>query len=177
MNIIQVIKNRRSIRRYKKNPVPLNLLKTIVESARWAPTGANKQYWKYIIVNDPIVMKMVKTVTPMMWDESPASIVVCQDLARRNLTEDMKQDFGECSGFPSQNILLTAYHLGLGSCAIGGFNKIALKEILDIPDDMWPMLIITVGYPDEDPEPKPRRPFSEVVFLNSVKNSLSDNDE
>ena len=170
MDALTAIKERRSIRQYKDEPVPLEVLEIIVKAGTWAPTGANKQYWKFIIVNEPQVMRMVKQVSPMMWGISPAAIVVCQDLNRLEVSEQVKGGYGECSGFPSQNILLAAHALGLGSCAIGGFNKQAIIEILSIPEDLWPMLVINVGYPAEEPKPKPRRPFNEVVFLNSCDN-------
>jgi nitroreductase len=177
MDLLDAIKKRRSVRSYKKDPVPRNLLLELVEAGRWAPTGGNRQYWKFIIVDDPKVMEMVKLVSPMMWGVSPVAIVVCQDLTRRELGEEIKGGYGECAGFPSQNILLAAHSRGLGSCAIGGFNKEALKEVLNIPETMWPMLVITVGYPGEEPEPKTRRPLSETVFLNSCKNPWRDEDE
>jgi nitroreductase len=177
MDVVDAIKNRRSIRRYKDTPVPLNILRKIVEAGTWAPTGANKQYWKYIIVNEPKVMKMVKQVSPMMWGISPAVVVVCQDLKRLELSEQVKSGYGECAGFPSQNILLAAHSLDLGTCAIGGFNKQAIKDILDIPDDLWPMLVINIGYPDEEPTPKPRRPLEEVVYLNSCYNPWVEKNE
>jgi nitroreductase len=53
---------------------------------------------------------------------------------------------------------------------VGGFNREAAIEILDVPDYVWPMLLITLGYPDEEPEAKPRRPMSEVAYLNSCNN-------
>jgi hypothetical protein len=74
------------------------------------------------------------------------------------------------SGYPSQNIMLAASALGLGTCAIGGFNREAIIKILEIPDNLEPILLITVGYPNETPKPKPHQPLTEVAFLNSCNN-------
>ena len=174
MDILDAIRNRRSIRRYKPDPVPLDLMEKIIDAGRWAPTGANRQHWKYIAVTDPKVMKTVKRVSPMMWGEAPAAVFVCLDLTRSRMREEART--GGAAGFPSQNIMLAAYALGLGTCAIGGFNRRAAREILDIPDDMDPLLLITVGYPDEEPEAKPRRLMSEVAFLDSCRNPWRETD-
>lgn len=170
METLEAIKTRRSVRRYKPDPVPLDLVKKIIEAGQWAPTGASKQYWKFIAVTDPKVMKMILRTSPMVWGASPAAIFVCKDLARAGIDELQKRGSGEACGFPSQNVMLAAHALGLGTCAIGGFNREAAIDILDVPDDVWPMLLITLGYPDEEPEAKPRRPKSEVAYLNSCNN-------
>lgn len=170
MDISNLIKNRRSIRRYKTDPVPIELIEEIIDAGRWAPTGGNKQYWKFIVVDDEKVMKMVQRVSPMFWGEAPAAIFVCLDLTRSTMSEEARKGHGNVAGFPSQNIMLAAFALGLGTCAIGGFNKLAIREILDIPKDLDPILLITLGYPDEDPPKKPRRPMSEVAYLNSCNN-------
>ena len=103
-----------------------------------------------------------------MWGQSPAAIIVCLDLNRIKRGD---------AGYTSQNIMLAAYDLGLGTCAIGGFNRKAIKKLLNIPEDMEPKLLISLGYPDESPDQKPRRPMSEVAFLNSCKNPWSNEDE
>ena len=176
METIEAIKTRRSIRRFKQDRVPLDLLKQFVEAGIWAPTGGNRQYWKYIVIEDPEVAKKVKRVSPMVWGECPAAILVCYDFEKGTLSKEglLSSDdpsiSSEFAGFPSQNIGLAAHALGLGSCAIGGFNKSAVTKILDIPDSMEPVLLIVLGYPDESPEPKKRRPFSEITYLNSCNN-------
>lgn len=176
MDVLSAIRDRRSIRRYRADPVPLETIERLLDAGRWAPTGGNRQYWKFIAVTDPGVMRMIKRVSPMMWGESPAAIFVCLDLDRSNLSEEARRGYGECAGFPSQNIMLAAHALGLGSCAVGGFNRRAVKEILDVPDDTDVQLLITLGYPDETPEPKPRRPMSEVAYLDSCNNPWGETD-
>jgi len=170
MGVLDAIRDRRSIRRYRPDPVPLDAIEKIIDAGRWAPTGANRQYWKFIAVTDPKIMRMIKRVSPMMWGDSPAAILVCLDLDRSSLGEEARRGYGEIAGFPSQNIMLAAHALGLGTCPIGGFNKRAVTDILDVPDDMDVHLLITLGYPDEAPEKKPRRPMSEVAYLNSCRN-------
>jgi len=131
MNIFDAIRGRRSIRRYKREKVPLELIEQIIEAGQWAPTGKNLQYWKFIAVTDPCLMKMVKTVSPMLWGESPAAILICLDL---KLTTPLLHEgviSSELAGFPAQNMMLAAHALGIGTCAIGGFNREAVKELLE----------------------------------------------
>jgi nitroreductase len=112
-------------------------------------------------------MKMVKRVSPMMWGEAPAAILVCIDLTRSRMPPEAWT--GDAAGFPSQNIMLSAYSLGLGTCAIGGFNKKAVRNLLEISEEMAPLLLITVGYPNEKPEVRPRRAIQEIAYLDSCK--------
>ena len=165
MDVFTAIKGRRSVRRYKMDPVPLDVLGKLVEAATWAPTGANRQPWKYVVVADPKVARNVKRVSPMMWGAAPACIFVCIDTTLNGARPEART--GLATGFPSQNIMLAAYALGLGTCPIGGFNRDAVRRLLEIPDELDPMLLITVGYPDETPEVKPRRPMGEVAYIDS----------
>jgi nitroreductase len=175
MDVMSIVRGRRSIRKYKSAPVPFNFIEKLVEAGQWAPTGANRQYWKFIVVTDQELMKKIKNVSPMMWRKAPAAIIICLDLTRNRMRPEART--GGVAGFPSQNILLEAYSLGLGTCAIAGFNRMAVKNLLEIPDNLDPLLLITVGYPDETPEIRPRRPMSEVAFLNTCKNPWRTDDE
>ena len=165
MDVFDAIKSRRSVRKYKPDAVPLDVLEKLVEAGQWAPTGANRQPWKFIVVSDARVMRNVKRLSPMMWGAAPACIFVCLDLTRNSTPPEAR--IGLATGFPSQNVMLAAYAHGLGTCPIGGFNRDAIRKLLSIPEDMEPMLLITVGYPDETPEVKPRRPIEEIAYIDN----------
>ena len=165
LDVFDVIRGRRSVRKYKSDAVPLDVLGKLVEAGQWAPTGANRQPWKFVVVSDARVMRNVKRLSPMMWGAAPACIFVCLDLTRNSTPPEART--GLATGFPSQNVMLAAYALGLGTCPIGGFNRDAIRKLLDIPEDMEPMLLITVGYPDEAPEVKPRRPKMEIAYIDN----------
>ena len=167
MDVFDALRGRRSVRRYKPDAVPLELLGRLVEAGQWAPTGANRQPWKFVVVNDARVMRNVKRLSPMMWHPAPACIFVCLDLTRNSTPPGART--GLATGFPSQNVMLAAYALGLGTCPVGGFNREAIRKLLDIPEDMEPMLLITVGYPDEVPEIKPRRPMGDIAYIDSCR--------
>jgi nitroreductase len=166
VELIDVIKGRRSIRRYQKKKIPRDVLGEIVEAGIWAPSGSNVQAWKLIVVDNDEVIKSIKSLSPGMFDVPAAIVVVCRDLKRAH---DMGGELGEDIlslmdiSMASQNIMLRAYDLGVGSCAIRSFGMAALKRFLDLPDYISPELLITLGYPAEMPIPPKRRKVEEVV--------------
>jgi len=161
--VLKVIAERRSIRSFADKPISLEDLKKLVTAAKWAPTGSDRQHWKYVVINDPDVMKRVIMASPLLRGKPTAIILVCLEKARGGEGE---------IGFPAQNTMLAAHALGIGSCAIAGFSRTAVRKILDIPPELEPTLLISLGYPADVPEPWPRRPWSESVFLNSCRNPL-----
>jgi nitroreductase len=164
-HVLEVIAERRSIRSFTDKPVSLDDLKKLVTAAKWAPTGSNRQQWKYVIINDPDVLKKVVMASPLLRGRPTAAILICLEKARG----------GEGDiGFPAQNIMLAAHALGIGSCPIAGFSRTAIRKILDIPEELEPALLISIGYPTNVPEPWPRRPWTETVFLNSSNNPFGE---
>ena len=163
--VLKTIAERRSIRSFTDKPVSLDDLKKLVTAAKWAPTGSDRQEWKYVIINDPDVMKRVIMASPLLRGKPKAAILICLEKARGGELE---------IGFPAQNAMLAAHALGIGSCAVLGFSRTAVRKILEIPEELEPTLLISLGYPRDVPEPYPRRSWSESVFLNSCKNPLKE---
>lgn len=164
-HVLEVIAERRSIRSFTDKPVSLDDLKKLVTAAKWAPTGSDRQQWKYVIIHDPDVLKKVVMASPLLRGRPTAAILICLEKAR---------GWAGGIGFPAQNIMLAAQALGIGSCAILGFSRTAIRKILDIPEELDPTLLISLGYPTDVPEPWPRRLWSETVFLNSCNNPLGE---
>ena len=164
---MKAIKGRRSIRVFKDQPVPDELLLKLVEAGVWAPTGGNAQNWLFIAVRDRERIAKIKAVSPGILAVPAALIVVCVDKERaykrggkrgRDLTSVMD------AAMASQNIMLRAFEEGLGSCAVLSFHKPGVKKLLHLPEGIEPELLIQVGYPAEDPKP-PQRKFKEVLFF------------
>jgi len=159
--VLETIAGRRSIRSFTDRPVSLDDLKKLVTAAKWAPTGSDRQQWKYVIIHDPDVMKKVIMASPLLRGKPTAAILICLEKERGSAGE---------IGFPAQNIMLAAQALGIGSCAILGFSRTAVSKILDIPDKLEATLLIALGYATDLPEPWARRSWSQTVFLNSCNN-------
>ncbi len=79
MDVFDTLRGRRSVRKYKSDPVSLDVMEKLVRAGQWAPTGANRQSWKFIVITDARVMRNVKRLSPMMWGAAPACIFVCLD--------------------------------------------------------------------------------------------------
>jgi nitroreductase len=157
MDVKTAIQKRRSIRKYKDKEIPKELLMEILEAARQAPSGANRQPWQLVVVTDPVKRK--------------ALVPICKD----------QKFVGECSAFiagiddPSQkwarvdiaiameHIALMAVEKGLGTCWIGAFGQEKLKVALGVPAGMVVTAGMVLGYPDEAPEAHSRKSMNELV--------------
>jgi len=169
MDVFEAIKGRRSVRRYKPDSVPDELLERILDAARWAPSGGNIQPWKFIVIKDKNLLELVRKVSPGYLGEAPLAILVCSDKEREyRIGGKMGRDYlsvSDCS-MAVENMVLTAYALGLGTCIVKSFSHIAVKEILEIPEGIEPELLVVIGYPAQKPTPPARIPFREMVYLN-----------
>jgi len=168
LDILDIIRGRRSIRKYKTDSVPKDLIEKILEAGRWAPSAGNVQPWEFIVINDRKILDLVRKFSPGFFGDAPLAILICSNKERaRKFRGSLGRDLAiiDCA-MAAQNILLTAYALGLGSCPIKSFSQIAIREILEIPDHLEPELLIAIGYPDQKPPPPPKRPLSEMVHLN-----------
>jgi nitroreductase len=163
MQVFEAIKNRRSIRKFTKSEITQESLRKILEAGIWAPSGSNAQPWRFVLVKRRGLDK-VRMFSPGLFGEPSALIVICSDRA-----ETAKGALGVDPGIfidigaAAQNMMLQAYELGIGSCPVRSFNQKAIQELLELPEDKIPELIITLGYPDEKPPAPPRRSFEETV--------------
>lgn len=155
MDIIEVIKNRRSIRNFKPDPVSPDLIKKIIEAATWAPSACNIQGWRFIIVDDQKIKKeIVNQGGAPHIETAPVGILVVYDQRTKNVEY---QDHIQSGAAAIQNLLLAATHFGLGSCWICQLPpKRNLRKILKIPNDFSPIAYVALGWPEREPEKVPR---------------------
>ena len=156
--LMEVITQRRSVRKYKNEPFPMEELINLIEAARWAPSAGNSQPWEFILVNDENMVSGLKAVSPGWLKPAPALIVMCINKNRE--TDWSYMDVGAAM----QNILLYAHSKGVGCCPIGSFAVETVKELLDIPPHLEPVLFMTVGYPDEKPAVIKHLPIEELIL-------------
>lgn len=173
MDVLEIIKGRRSVRSFSDKAIPKESLYAILEAGIWAPSGSNIQPWEFILVDDPGLIKKVKLVSPGLYGLPKALIVLCFNKKRSEKAGRMGPSLAVMDiSMAAQNMMLMAYSLGIGSCPIASFNKIALKELLSIPEEVEPVLMVSLGYPSRWPEPPHRRPIEEVVHLNVYGQNL-----
>lgn len=181
MNVNSVresIKNRRSVRFYKDQPIHKDVLEEIIEAGNWAPTGANRQPWRFVVVEDASFrQKLSDVAVPVYWEWYNTASEYWQ--AMRKPIDDLVEDPVYYSApvilfvigtsamdcpMVCQNIMLAAFSLGIGSCWVG-FGKMALqdeevKQALELKDNETVFGPILLGYPkDGFPEaPEKREP-------------------
>ena len=151
MKALDAIFSRRSIRRYTKENIPEEQVEILLKAAMAAPNTIGKNDWAFIVVRNKDILHKIKDNqdgNAEMLDHAPVAIVVCGDL---NLARD---DFWiqDCSA-ATQNILLAATSLGIGSVWLGTYPRMhrvqGLQNILNIPKHIIPLSVIALGYPDE----------------------------
>jgi len=166
--VLEAIKGRRSIRTFTDQPVSEEEVKTLIDAARHAPSAGNIQPWEFVIVRKPEVKSelAVAALNQGFIEEAPVVIVVCANKERsasgygaRGTTLYCIQD----TAAATQNILLTAHALGLGTCWIGSFREEEVKQALGIPEGVRPVAIIPVGHSTAKPMQRPRRPIDDIV--------------
>jgi nitroreductase len=168
MDVLEAIKGRRSIRAYKGDNVSSEIVQKLIEAATWAPSAGNIQPWEFIIVRNPeIKRKLTEAALDQTFiEEAPVVIVVCANEVRSSQGYGTRGKTLYClqdTAAAIQNIHLTAYSLGLGTCWIGAFREEEARKILKIPEGVRPIAIIPIGYADETRSPRNRRPLNQIV--------------
>ena len=160
MDVLEAIRARRSVRRYKKGPINDADFGKILEAARLAPSAGNRQPWRFITVQDEIRKKSVaETANNQAFLKDAAAIVVAScdpDVSAKWCEKDTM--------IALEHIALAATALGYGSCWIGAFNEDELKNLLKIPEKIKIVALLPIGTPGEKPSPKPRKDFHEIFY-------------
>mgnify|MGYP005836247731 CR=1 FL=1 len=166
MDVLEAIRERRSIRAFRPDPVPEELLRKLVEAGIWAPSGGNAQTWRFIIITDPARVKQVKMLSPGLSGDPPAIISICQDIEeaeRKGSTLGRDVLTLMDSAMAAQNIMLAAWAEGIGTCVIRSFHPAGVQKLLNLPRHIVPQLLLSVGWPHRIPRP-PRRNFDVLWF-------------
>lgn len=175
-NMINEIETRRSIRKYADRKVEDEKINELLESARIAPSGSNTQPWHFIVVKSQEMReRLAKASHDQKWMLSAPVFIVCAaDIRSRikdgfNLSldenspeEELKQIIRDTS-IAAEHIALEANNLGLGVCWVAWFTQNEIRPILNIPSDKYVVSILTIGYADETPDPRPRKDLKDIV--------------
>jgi len=198
MEVFEAIEKRRSIRKYKDDPIPEDLMNRLLEAARLAPSSSNTQSWKFKVITDLETRKKLKGLAlgQKFVEEAPAVIACCVDFnafgergkevlklvlsgAVRPSVSQIMQTVRRGKGAGSdtervvvngvinvsiatEHIALAATDLGLGTCWIRAFDADGVEELLALPDGVRVLCLMSVGYPANEPPPRPRVPLEEI---------------
>lgn len=166
MDFYDVIRKRKSVRKYKSDPIPDATLEKILDAGRIAPSAKNYQPWRFIVVNDPhIINDMVKACRNQNFVGEGAVILVGCAL--------VDTAWGRMGGYMSSwsvdltialdHMILAAVNEGLGTCWIGAFDESQVKKILNIPDNVRVLALTPIGYPAEEPKDRGRKTLHDII--------------
>jgi len=158
---------RRSIRKFKPDPVKREDIMTILDAGRMAPSAGNLQPCHFVVIQDPAVKAKVQqaALEQELIGSAPVVIAVCVEPERSSHYGDIGRNY-LClldAANATENMLLAAHTLGYGTCWVGGFLQPAIKEVLGLPEDVHVVSLIPLGIADEKPEVPPRRPLENMV--------------
>ncbi len=186
MDLIELIKTRRSIRKFIDRPVEKDKILQILEAGRWAPSGGNRQPWRFIVVTDKEKMRKFDPYAHQPWVENATCmIVVCVnpfDTWERYDENDLC--YIQDASAAIQNMLLMIHYLGLGGVWIATFSKKEVKKALKIPKHIQILAIIPFGYYKKGDTLKffdakfinaqnvSRKALKEISFFNEFGNPL-----
>jgi nitroreductase len=164
MDVIELIRKRRSIRAYADRPVEREKIERLLEAARLAPSASNRQEWRFVVVTEAEVRrKLAQAACDQAFvGRAPVVIAACAD------TDGHVMRCGQpCYpidvAIALDHMTLQAVAEGLGTCWIGAFNEAPVKELLGIPPDIRVVELLTVGYPAGPPGPLSRLAIEQIV--------------
>jgi nitroreductase len=171
MDVFEAIKGRRSIRGFKPEPVKDDDLQKILDAGRLAPSAGNCQPSELVVVKDPPLKRRLSSAAleQIFIAEAPVVIVVCANIPRTSRRYGRRGQELYCiqdTAAATQNILLTAYSLGYGTCWVGAFDEGAVADVIQVPSGVRPVAIIPLGRPAENPSLPQRRPLKDIVHMN-----------
>ena len=167
MDFMELIWKRKCVRSFRPDGVPREKIVRLLDAARSAPSGGNRQPWFFYAIRDAAVKERIFNLAynNKMLLEAPVCIVVCAD------TERSGEAYGDrgrrlyCiqdTAAAIQNLLLGVVAEGLAACWCGAFDEEAVSGILELAPGMRPVALIPVGYAADDPPKSGRRPVEEI---------------
>ena len=176
MELMRAIQGRRSIRKYRPDPVTEADLNYILEAARWAPSWANTQCWQFIIVRDAALKAKLAETLPEKNPARPAFLqapVIIAACGRKGIAGFFKEspatDKGDWLlfdlGLALQNLTLAAFEKGLGTVHVGFFDSKKAEAVLQVPQGITVVELLPLGYPDADAKITPRKALDDFVFF------------
>ncbi|MEN6626927.1 MAG: nitroreductase family protein [Candidatus Sumerlaeia bacterium] len=171
MDVMEAIRKRRSVRDYEPRPIPREVLESVTEALRLAPSACNFQPWRFVIVTDPDVRGRLAAAcrNQRFIAEAPVIVAGCA-LTDESYTR-MGGYWNSCDidvAIALDHLTLAAAGAGLGTCWIGAFSEKDVKEVLGIPKNAKPIGLIVMGYPREgvDLPATPRKSRDQVFGEN-----------
>lgn len=160
MEFRHVIETRRSVRKYRPDSVPEEKLQRLYEALQMAPSGANKQQYAFIFVKDAEKRQRIAEEAghqDFLTEAPVLMLAVCEPGREFN------------AAIAVDHMVLAATDEGLGTCWVGWFDREPVREVLGIPEDKAVAIMVTIGYADEEPEPRSRKSLDELIMIDEYR--------
>ena len=185
MDVFEAIRNRRSIRHYRTDPVDDKTVEAVLEAAHWAPSWGNIQCWRFIVVRDPKIKSVIADTLMKIridneWVENaaakaikqaPVLVVLCAEKGKAGchpdgtpITDKGDYWFMFDVALAMESLVLSAHALGLGTVIVGGFDAVKAAQVLAVPAGFSVVTMTPLGVPDRKGQVSPRRQLSEVLY-------------
>jgi len=174
----EIIKGRRSIRKYEAKDLSDDIVNQLLESIRWAPSWTNCQCWEVVVIRDPEVKEKLQATLPPKGNpafkaivQAPVLLGLCAKTATSGFYKDKASTkFGDWMmydlGLATQNLCLTAHEMGLGTVIVGLYDHDRAREVVNTPDGVELVTLIPVGYPAKVGNAPKRRESSDFTHHN-----------
>ena len=162
--VLEAIRTRRMARALTGEPIARSELEEVLKAARWAPSAGNRRLHRFIAVQDPLTLKLLRMVSPGMFQRPAAIVVICIDRARAEsfgMRPNAKGLFVDV-GTAAQTMLLAAHSLGIGAGVVTSFSQAAASAVLNVPEGLSPEMFVCLGHaaPTQPPAMPPRGPVT-----------------
>jgi len=164
MEFMELAKKRYSVRAYKSTPVEEEKLEKVLEAAALAPTAANRQPFRLIVLKTAGREADLRRIYARDWFvQAPLVVCACAVKGESWVRRDGKNYADVDTAIAFDHLILAAHDLGLGTCWIAAFDPAAAREVLKLPAELEPLAFTPLGYPADQWKPKKRRPVSALV--------------
>lgn len=190
MDVFEAIENRRSIRKYKPDAVSDDIVDRVIEAARLAPSWANCQCWRFVVVRDAAVRERLANTLFGITDRpnrtaeaikvAPVTIALCAELGKSGIAyrepREPVTDKGEYwymfdTALAMENLVLAAQSLGLGTVIVGAFDSREAGKLLGVGEGFTVVALTPLGFPDESPKARPRKELHEIICRDSFSST------
>ena len=171
MNFIELVTKRYSVRNFEPRPVEKENILYVLEAARLSPSAVNFQPWRFIVITDPELLKLVQTFYHRAWlTTAPAIIIALGNHKKGWYRSSDGKDFTDVDvTIAIDHLTLAATERGLGTCWICNFDVEKCRKTLNLPDYLEPFALIPIGYPVPEPtKEKKRETLENLVTWNSI---------